>query len=196
MALIAPFKAKYLAPAVLLGFSMSPAAHAALLTYTGGLADFSFTTSLSGGSLDNLSAGTDITSSIVGGINFTNGLPASDTGGFPSADWSLSGETVKIGTDASGDVTSWDITGTYFVSFPAFPGEDPNDFYGTYNASITNLGDSATLITDNDAGFAPTSVSVGAGSWQTSDVPEPTGAILWGGAILGALIVRPRRATV
>jgi hypothetical protein len=36
-----------------------------------------------------------------------------------------------------------------FCSYPAVPGENPNDFFCTYDF---NTG---TLVTDNDAGFCP-----------------------------------------
>jgi hypothetical protein len=161
-----------------------------LYTYLGGLVDLNFTTSLT--ALDSLPAGTDITSSLGSSLTITNGLPASDTAGFPSADWSLSSDTVEIGTDAAGGITSWDITGTYFVSFPAFAGENPTDFFGTYNLTLSDSGDSATLIQDHDAGFAPTGASANAGSWTSSAVPEPGTCMLLGGALLG-FVGRRRR---
>ncbi|GFZ52299.1 hypothetical protein JCM24511_10072 [Saitozyma sp. JCM 24511] len=36
-----------------------------------------------------------------------------------------------------------------FHSFPAFPGENPNDFYCTYSPT------SGALVEDHDAGFCP-----------------------------------------
>jgi fibronectin-binding autotransporter adhesin len=137
-----------------------------LYTYSGGLVNLNFTTSLTGAALDDLPAGTDITSTLGSSLTITAGKPAADNGGFASADWALSDYDFKIGTGATGGVSSWDITGLYFVSFPAVPGENPNDFFGTYNLTLTTAGDSATLITDNDAGFAPTSASSGPGTWS------------------------------
>jgi hypothetical protein len=42
-----------------------------------------------------------------------------------------------------------------FCSYPAFPGENPNDFYCTYNPS------NGDLVTDNDAGFCPPTAVAG-----------------------------------
>ncbi|KAJ6508346.1 hypothetical protein C8R45DRAFT_786534, partial [Mycena sanguinolenta] len=62
----------------------------------------------------------------------TASCPTQDEAGFPIANHSNS-------------------RGVLFCSYPAVPGEDPNDFYCTYDSSSPN-GD---LITDNDAGFCP-----------------------------------------
>ena len=59
-----------------------------------------------------------------------------------------------------------DTGGVFFCSYPAFAGENPNDFYCTYNdvCSTFSLLDllidlqiqsNGNLITDNDAGFCP-----------------------------------------
>ncbi|KAF7348268.1 hypothetical protein MSAN_01780400 [Mycena sanguinolenta] len=49
----------------------------------------------------------------------------------------------------SGSSYTSDSGGVLFCSYPAFPGENPDDFYCTYNDST------GSLITDNDAGFCP-----------------------------------------
>ncbi|KAF8960461.1 hypothetical protein BDZ97DRAFT_1629475, partial [Flammula alnicola] len=56
--------------------------------------------------------------------------PAADDAGFPLG---------------SNDITSSPI----FCSYPAFSGEDPNDFFCTYS-KVTGA-----LIEDHDAGFCP-----------------------------------------
>jgi len=56
--------------------------------------------------------------------------PSTDEGGFSSGDNS-------------------DTNDVLFCSYPAFPGEDPNDFFCTYNDAT------GALIEDQDAGFCP-----------------------------------------
>jgi Domain of unknown function DUF11 len=56
--------------------------------------------------------------------------PPQDTAGFP------------LGTHS-------DSGGTLFCSYPAVPGENPNDFFCTYSDATGNL------VQDNDAGFCP-----------------------------------------
>ena len=60
----------------------------------------------------------------------TCSCPATDQAGFPLGD-----------TDTG--------TNPIFCSYPAFPGENPNDFFCTY------ASDTGALVTDNDAGFCP-----------------------------------------
>jgi hypothetical protein len=101
-----------------------------------------------------------------------------------------------IGTNALGQITSWTISEGIFASYPAFPGENPNDFFATYTLKTTNLGDSLTLIQDNDVGFAPPSKTSGAGSFGTSTaIPGPTvGAGIPGlVAALGGFLAWTRR---
>jgi hypothetical protein len=49
-----------------------------------------------------------------------------------------------------------------FCSYPAFEGENPNDFFCTYSAGT------GALVTDNDAGFCPTNAVAN---------PNPTGTV-------------------
>ncbi|KAF7348282.1 hypothetical protein MSAN_01781900 [Mycena sanguinolenta] len=62
--------------------------------------------------------------------------PGTDEAGFP------------VGSGSNYDNNSG---GVLFCSYPAFGGEDPNDFYCTYDSS----NPSGQLITDNDVGFCP-----------------------------------------
>jgi hypothetical protein len=165
------------------------ASSATTYTYTEGSAgdlvpSFSFTTSLSDGALDNLAPGTNITGTVTPFTfqpNASAGL-GQDQGGFPIGGafgsayfYANSGPTVMIGTNALGQITSWTISEGIFASYPAFPGENPNDFYATYTLTTTNLGDSLTLIQDNDVGFAPPGKTSGTGSFGTpTPVPGPT----------------------
>jgi len=63
--------------------------------------------------------------------------PPQDEGGFPLGQ-----------SDTS--------TNPIFCSYPAFAGENPNDFYCTYSATT------GVLVTDNDAGFCPPNAVAGA----------------------------------
>jgi hypothetical protein len=65
-----------------------------------------------------------------------------------------------------------------FCSFPAFSGENPDDFYCTYSPST------GALVTDNDAGFCPATAvsdgSSGTGSATSSDyTATATGTDYW-----------------
>lgn len=72
--------------------------------------------------------GTQSTTTGNPGAGFT--CPPQDAGGFP------------LGTsNATAD--------PIFCSYPAFVGEDPNDFFCTYSATT------GALVTDNNAGFCP-----------------------------------------
>lgn len=148
--------------------------------------NFSFTTSLSGAALDNLAAGTNITSSVTPfffPVNTTTNLHQ-DRAGFPLANNNASGPlSIRIGTNASGQITSWTISENFFASYPAFPGENPNDFFADYTVTTTNTGDTVTLTNEHDAGFSPASFTTGTGSFaMASPVPEPS---TWAMMILG-----------
>ena len=155
-----------LASAVILGALWATAASATTYTFTEGSASdivpsFSFTTSLSGLALDNLAPGTDITGTVTPFTFEPRGL-GQDSAGFSiggpfgSAYFNVtSGPTVSIGTNAVGQITSWNISEGIFASYPAFPGESPTAFFSTYTASTTNAGDSLVLIEDHNAGFGP-----------------------------------------
>jgi hypothetical protein len=168
--------------------------------------NFSFTTSLSGAQLDNLAPGTNITNSITTAFTFPVNFPyLADKAGFPiGVNNPIPSATVSIGTNAAGQITSWSISEGYFASYPAFPGENPNDFFGTYTVTTTNTGDSIVFVTDNDAGFAPGNGSgpftTGTGSFGAlvAPVPEPS---TWAMMIIGFLglgftAYRRRRQTV
>jgi len=171
--------------------ALSPTkASAVVYTFTeGSLSDavgnFSFATSLSGAQLDNLAPGTNIAvTNFQFPVNFTL---LQDQGGFLIGQNGPSGfATVAIGTNAAGQITSWSISEGYFASYPAFPGENPTDFYATYTVTTTNTGDSVQLVTDNDAGFAPVGYNTGTGSFAAAvaPVPEPS---TWAMTIIGFL---------
>ena len=186
-------RAACLACAPILGALCATAASATTFDYTAASGDvvtnFSFTTSLSGAALDNLASGTSIPFTA-----FTippTGL-GSDEAGFPiggsfgSSYFNASALSLQIGTNSIGQITSWDISESVFASWPAFSGENPTDFYGTYTVTLTNSGDTRALILDNDAGFAPGSVSSDAGSFGaqvTAATPLPAALPLFGGGL-------------
>src|SRR6516164_3003775 len=109
---------------------------------------FQFTTSLTGASLNNLPPGTDISSSVTAFTFQPRHVPQQDGLGFPiggpfgSAYFNASKPSILIGTNASGQITSWTITELVFASYPAVPNENPNDFFCTYNAITKDTGDS------------------------------------------------------
>ena len=150
---------------------------------------FSFTTSLTGAALNNLAPGTDITGTVSPFIFQPNGFQHDDAG-FPiggafgtSYFHVTSGPTVQIGTNAAGQITSWNIFENIFASYPAFPGENPNDFFSTYTVATTNAGDTVVLIQDHNAGFGPDVKGSGAGTFgAVAAVPEPS---TWAMMILG-----------
>ncbi|KAG9005122.1 hypothetical protein FRB94_001814 [Tulasnella sp. JGI-2019a] len=77
----------------------------------------------------------------------TASCPGTDTAGFPLANHSVTGSTL-------------------FCSYPAFAGEDPNDFFCTYDSST------GALTQDNDAGFCPSSAPVNCPSKKRSSATK------------------------
>jgi hypothetical protein len=159
-----------------------------------------FTTTLSGAGLDNA---TISTADLVGNtFSITATPPGSDNAGFPVVDNSVSPGSFTATTDALGNIVSWNIQGLLFASYPAFPGEDPNDFFCNYNVTTSNGGDSSSLTHDNDAGFCPASAgSSSAGTWSptfsgSTSTPEPGSALLLLSGLIGfgAMTARNRRS--
>jgi hypothetical protein len=195
---------KVLVPFSLLSalFVLSPtAASATVYTFTEGsssdaVENFSFTTSLSGAQLDNLPSGTNITSSVTAFTFPVNFILTQDAANFAiGQNYPVPSATVLIGTNGSGQITSWTISEGYFASYPAVPGENPTDFFAIYTVTTTNTGDTVTLVTDNDAGFAPGGYSTGTGSFGAvvvTPVPEPStwAMLLLGFAGLGVMAYR------
>jgi len=133
-------------------------------------------------------------------ISDGSSLPRStDEGGFSLGVHNFDvPSTVEVGTDALGNITSWDISDVYFASYPAFPGEDPTDFYCNYTVTTTNAKDSTALTKDEDAGLCPgiSASTTTAGTWKPqftgSSVPEPRTTVLLG-VVLGVLALAARR---
>lgn len=155
-----------------------------------------FDSSLNASQLADLTPGTDITSSLLS-FTMAYAAPSLDDAGFPVGEsYFESGEDVKIGTNADGKITSWDVSDVLFASYPAAPGEDPTALYCTYTVSTTTSGDSSSLKTDNDVGFCPASASTSvAGKWTggTAPTPEPSSIALLGSGLFGVGVSMRRR---
>jgi hypothetical protein len=150
-----------------------------------------------------LPSGTNITSDLVAGsFSMTYPSPATDVTGFPLgvgsqySNFTLS--TIEIGTDAAGNITSWDILGTQFASYPGSPDGNPNDFYCQFSVSFSQSGGSGSLAVDDDLGFCPSSDdTVANGVWNTlgesSSAPEPGNLFILGAGFLSTLALAARR---
>jgi hypothetical protein len=186
-------------------------------TYTQGSASdvvpsFLFTTSLSGLALDNLAPGTDITATVSAFTFQPRGVPLQDSAGFPIGDATFGSTsfnvipaggppTIQIGTNALGQITSWNIIELIFASYPAFAGENVNDFFCTYNAKTANPGGgSLALVTDHNAGFCPSptvtnGIGTFAGEADVAATPLPAALPLFAGGlgVMGLLGWRRKR---
>ncbi len=169
-------------------------------SYTGGTVTISFTTTLTGIQVDNLAPGTDILGTVSTSV-ITAPVPGSDTAGFPVGvnNTEPPPSVFQIGTDAFGNITSWNITESVFASYPAFSGENPTDFYCRYSLNVNNGGNSETLTQDNDAGFCPASGNTGVagtfGAPVSTDgptAPEPSSLGLFAGGLVGAMAFAQR----
>lgn len=172
-----------------------------IFTYTSSTVDISFELITNP---DSIAAGTNIGGDIVGGSFLMNYPPPSEDGagfalGTEAGDQVFTPSLVEIGTNSAGGVTSFDITGTEFASYPAFPGENPTDFFCDYAVTFNNSGGSGPLSLDNDSGFcrAPAPGVAADGTWKTSGttspVPEPEDSALFGGGFLGLAVLAARR---
>ncbi len=166
-------------------------AHAILVT---------FETTLTNAQLDNLAPGTNISADLASfSISDGDTPPPADKGGFPVGEFLfLPPPIVEIGTGAVGNITSWDISEAFFASYPAMPGENPNNFYCDYTISTVSGSagseDQTALTTDHNAGLCPAGGKVQGdpGVWFPN-IPEPQSGMLLGGGLLGLLALAVRR---
>lgn len=167
-----------------------------------GLFNITFTLNLT--NPDSIPANTDETPNLIS-ITFsgTNTPPPTDEGGFPVGTGTgyvtFTLNTLQIGTNSSGQITSWTIDDSLFASYPAFAGENPTDFFCDYDLNSTAAGDAQTLTVDNDAGFCPPTTTGAAGTFETSlssGAPEPDSflPLAAGIAAVLALAIGRRRA--
>ncbi len=174
-----------------------------IYTYSGDGVDLNFELTINP---DSIPPGTDVNADILpGSFSTTFGVPATDEAGFSLGDNAFDlVPPVEIGTNSVGDITSWDITGTEFASYPAFVGENPLDFFCDYSVTFSPSGGSGPLSKDNDAGFCPSSTldtAANVMNWSHSAVtttPEPSNSALIGGGLLclAALVTRRKRAAI
>ena len=153
---------------------------------------FDFTTNQTLAQLTSLSS-VDISADITANSFVTN-VPQ-DMAGFALGQSDLSTLHIVVTTDASAKLTGLNASGSvYFASYPAFAGENPNDFFCTYSVTA------GALTQDHDAGFCPASANTNvnfsglsfAPIGGTTSTPEPATFALWavGLALVGAYRLR------
>jgi hypothetical protein len=149
---------------------------------------FFFTTTLSGAALDNLPAGTTILGTLT--ANTFDPIPTTDIGGSPIGFHNPTSGFVQIGTDGTGQITSWNINENFFAFYPGTPGGNPADVSCEYNASTTPGGNLLQLTNASDGFVCIPGAESAAGSFlRNADVaatPLPAALPLFASG-LGAL---------
>jgi hypothetical protein len=126
------------------------------------------------GSSISLAAGTNITPNVT---NFSMKYPAPpvDFGGFPLGSTSFTLTSLAIGTDAQGNIVTWDVVGDQFAFYPETPTGNQNAFSCEYKTAFAPTGGSGSLVADQDLGFCPfATISEAAnGLWPVQQIAQP-----------------------
>ncbi len=128
------------------------------------------------GSSISLAAGTNITPNVT---NFSMKYPAPpvDFGGFPLGSTSFTLTSLAIGTDAQGNIVTWDVVGDQFAFYPETPTGNQNAFSCEYKTAFAPTGGSGSLVADQDLGVCPfATISEAAnGLWPVQQIAQTPG---------------------
>ena len=155
---------------------------------------FFFTTSLSGAALDNIPAGTTILGTLT--ANTFNPVPTTDLGGFPVGIVSPTSGVFEIGTDATGQITSWHIFENFSASYPG------DNVSCGYSASTTPGGNLLILTSASDGFVCQNGAESPAGTFTaeadaaTTPLPAALPLFATGAGLLGFLGWRRKRRCV
>ncbi len=155
---------------------------------------FFFTTSLSGAALDNIPAGTTILGTLT--ANTFNPVPTTDVGNFAAGFVSPTSGNFEIGTDATGQITSWHIFGNFTALYPG------DNVSCQYSASTTPGGNLMQLTGASDDGVCRDGAESPAGTFaaeaDAATTPLPAALPLFASvaSLLGFLGWRRKRKTI
>jgi MYXO-CTERM domain-containing protein len=150
---------------------------------------------LDGAAVQNIAAGTDI--GTLGLANFTlSGAEtpfATDTLGNPVGTFGITSGPRRIGTDALGNITSWDFDMNFSAQYPASVSDCG------YAVTSSGAGDKVASSSISGQCRLADSTTSPAGTWTTTaTTPLPSTEVMLGTALLGlvGLALRRRAPTV